>query len=515
LKEEIKISLRNLLVAFLIISLVLFSTETILSLKNRKNDTYHSVLGEKQNVLLMQFEHLAVDKIFMSATNVYNATAFDGINVKPELKSGYPLINHLTDETKIEDAFNIVVISDSFGFGAYSLNRNELFWRLLENDFRAEGKKVNVFGVGATGANAYEELSWLTDSSLIEDLDPDFVIFGYVYNDSDDSIVMEGEEVNWEEELPVLSLFKKIFPNIYNGIIQRITAKTMYNDKYKNSEYVNYDCAPPILKGRFYEKYKTDFVEKLDSFAGTVDFQVAVVTLPTVPDNLMLEKLYEPLDELYASCKNIRYYNSADSFSDFASLKHSKNYSVNVADFHPGSATNRFYADYIKAFIQEDYPELAATIPENHKKTEKVIINEYLPYNIYLNKVYENAESVEFELEYPLISEYHSFIGLKIKPYLVNPLGKEHIKLSFAVPTALFDVKISGEFSRADVYYTCVNQKLNYDDHDVHQTKKSEDGAFLFEEDKKITSVLISADFGEKASRKITLTFKKSEVDVG
>jgi len=493
--------------------LVLFSTETILSLKNRKNDSYYSVLEENNNVLLMQFEHLSVDKIFMTATNVYNSEHYDGLNIKPELKKGYPLINHLTDKTKSDDAFNIVVISDSFGFGAYSLNRNELFWRLLENDFRKEGKNVNVFGVGATGANAYEELSWLMDSSLIEDLEPDFVIFGYVYNDSDDSVDIDGEEVDWKQELPVLSLFGKIFPDIYNAIIQRITAKTMYNDKYKNSEYVSYDCAPPILKGRFYEKYKTDFVEKLDSFAGTVDFPVAVVTLPTVPNNLMLEKLYEPLDELYGECKNIRYYNSADSFSDFASLKHSKNYSVNAADFHPGSATNRFYADYIKSFMEEDYPGLVSSIPVTYEKTNDVIINEYLPYNISLNKVTENDTTVEYELEYPLISEDHSFIGMKIKPYLINPLGKEHIKLSFAVPSELSGISLDGEFSKAEVYYTYINSNLNYDDHSVHRAKKSEDGAFVFDKDKEITSVLLSADFDANISRKITLKIEKSGVN--
>lgn len=505
-----KISLRNLFAVLLTICMVLLTVEAVLFIKNRKDDTYYSVLEEKQNVLLMQMEHLSVDKMFMTATNVYNSRFYDGLSVEPELKDGYPLINHLTDETKIEDAFNIVVISDSFGFGAYSLNRNELFWRLLENDFRAEGKKVNVFGVGATGANAYEELSWLTDSSLIEDLEPDLVVFGYVYNDSDDSIDVEGDEVNWKEELPILSVLEKFLPNIYNGIIQRITAKTMYNEKYKNSEYVSYDCAPPIVKGRFYEKYKTDFVEKLDSFAGTVDFQVAIVTLPTLPDNLMLEKLYEPLDELYSECKNIRYYNSAESFSDFASFRHSDNYSVNVADFHPGSATNRFYADYIKNFIEEDYPELVEKISETYLNTNNVIINEYLPYNISLKKVSEDEETVEYELKYPSLTEEHSFIGLKIKPYLINPLGKEHIKLSFAVPEELSDVKISGEFSRADVYYTCVNEKLNYDDHGVYETKKTDNGIYVFnQKDKEITSVLISADFNENADRKITLTFTK------
>ncbi len=509
--NENMISVRNIFISFLIIVAVLFSTECLLSSKNKKDEEFYFESEENEKIMLLQFEHSTIDKFFTSATNVYNATQwYSTLDFKPELiKHTYPLIDMNTNKNN-DDAFNIVVIGDSFVWGAYSLNRNELFWRLLENDFRSEGKNINVYGIGTTGANAYEELSWLTDSSLIEDLDPDFVIFGYVYNDSDDSVIIYSNEVNWREELPLLSSIENFFPNIYSNLIERISAKTMYTNKYSNSDYVDYDCAPPVLKGRFYEKYKEDFVKKLDDFATTVDFPIAVVTLPTIPNNMLLESLYEPLEELYFNCKNISYYNSVESFNKFSAFKHSKNYSVNIADFHPGSATNRFYADYIKDFLEKDFSHLIESIPDGFENSNNITINEYLPYRISLVKKSEDKNSTEYELLYPSKSEEYKVVGVEVKPYfLINPLGKEHIKLSFSEPVDISEIEISGEYNSVELYNTCVNPRLNYDDHSIYEMKNLTNNTFALKKSKDVTSILISADFDENANRKISISFKK------
>lgn len=510
-----KQSLRNLAIALAVIMLALSCVETILFLKDRRTDAYYAVSEENRNVIELQAERYFEDNFFTSATNVYNAKSmYKTLNFTPELKRGYPLIYDITNETKIEDALNIVVIGDSFVWGAYSTNRNELFWRLLENDFRKDGVRVNVFGVGTTGANAYEELSWLTDYSLIEDLNPDLVIFGYVYNDSDDSVVINGNTVNWNKELPILSKVKKLFPNIFEKLIERISAETMYTNKYSDSEYISYDCAPPILKGRFYEKYKTDFVEKLDKFAATVDFPITVVTLPTIPNNKMLEALYEPLEGLYASCENVRYYNSAENFGEFASSKHNGNYSVNIADFHPGSATNRFYADYIKAFIESDFSYLIENYSGTYSETNNVIINEYLPYRVSPTKTLEDENTVTYKVEYPAVTEPHTMHGIEISSYyLVNPLGRHHIKLAFSNPINIDEIKLDGEYSDIDISYTRINSKLGYDDHNVFNFESEEKNTYTVEPTEQITAILISADFNEDRakSRKIDITFSKSK----
>ena len=510
MKKERKNSIRNLCLAMVAVILIFAFTETVLSLQSREGKEYASVAEENNNVMILQSEHMALDKLFMSGTNVYNMKYYDTLVAEPEFKEGYPVINYLTDRTEIEDAVNIVVIGDSFVFGAYSLNRNEIFWRVLENDFRKDGKRVNVFGVGATGANAYEELAWLKDSSLIEDLDPDLVIFGYVYNDADDSIDIEGTEVDWEKELPFLKVTGKLMPNVTSKLLERISARTMYTDKYQNSEYIGIDGAPPVLKGRFYEKYKTDFVQKLDEFAATVSFPVAVVTLPNIPDSFMLEALYEPLAELYSEAENISYYNCIEDFNKFASLKHRKNYSVNVADFHPGSAANRFYADYIKEFIEKDFAGIFENTTGSFEKSDSIIVNEYLPRDVAPEKISEDEKEAVYKIKYPSEEEVYNVYGIEADScFLKNPLGKEHIRISFSDAVSIEQIAVTGLYTEAEVYCACLNEKLNYDDHSVYECGTAADGVFLVEKNKKVTSVLICAAFEKAENRELTITFKK------
>lgn len=515
MNAEKRISLRNLAIALFGILFVALAVEMTLIVQNRKPENYQSVCEENPTIQLLQAERTYNEGIFFTtAVNVSMSTKLYGsLNGVAKLQKGYPLLG-LNTRLDNDDVFNIVVIGDSFVQGDYSLNRNEIFWRVLENDFRKEGKNVNVFGVGMSGASAYEELAWLTDSTLIEDLDPDLVVFGYVYNDPDDATALHGNNaVDWDQKLPVLQPLKKVFPHIYNALIESIVAKTMYTDKYSLGEYVSYDSAPPILKGRFYEKYKTDFAEKLDAFAATADFSVAVVTLPTVPDNYMLEQLYTPLEELYAQCKYIKYYNCVDEYSDFASRIHSKNYQVNVGDFHPGSATNRFYADYIKALTEKEFSDVITDLPADYDAMNTVTINEYLPYLVSPNKVYEDEKRVQYEITYPDVGQTYNLVDIEIPAYyLVNPLGKQHIKLSFSHDVRLSQITTQGQYDSIELFYTRLNEKLRYDDHTVFDLAPSTDGTFAVDRDENITSILISADFGEETDRKITLTFEKAEV---
>lgn len=511
MNKYLRISVRNLLVAAIVTLVAFFATEFYLAYENKKNDSYFAAAQENQSVILMQMEKIPMEKTFMSATNVYNCkNTFEVSGVVPELKKGYPLIDDLLEETVQDDAINIVVIGDSFVWGAYSLNRNELFWRVLENDLRADGICANVYGVAATGANAYEELSWLTENTMVQDLKPDLVIFGYVYNDADDSVDINTTEVNWEEELPLLSKIGKLLPNMYTRLLSKILSETMYTEKYSNCEYIPLDGAPPVLKGRFYEKYKTEFAEKLNTYAENVDFPIAVMTLPTLPNNAMLEALYKPLSEIYSACGNIKFYNSLDAFNDFASSEHRGNYSVNPADFHPGSATHSFYADYIRNFIEEDFSYLLKDREGSYKKTDDIIINEVLPQDIDLKKLSETSDEVTYAFSYPAENEKHSFYGIEIPQYyLTQPIGKSHIKLSFSDSVYISDITVQGQHENVKLYYTYINESLGYDNHKAYELIPDENGKYYGSDGKKITSLLVSADCADKTNREITISLGK------
>lgn len=512
-KKNAIIPLRNFAIA--VLALILFASvnEAMLAASNRKPENYDSVRDENPHLLLLQSERSMNDNsLFAAEINAYNvAQMYETLDFVPEFNKKYPLVD-INSKIDSEESFNIVVIGDSFVWGAGTLNRNELFWRLLENDLRKEGKNVNVYGVGVTAANAYEELAWLTDGSLVEDLDPDLVIFGYVYNDPDYFITDRGGLVDMKGKLGFLEPLKKFFPNTYQALIESIIARTMYTEKYSDGDYVHlgYEGAPPVLKGRFYEKYKADFVEKLDAYAATVDFPIAVMTLPTLPNNVMVEQLHKPLDGLYAQCKNIRFYNCIEEYNDFASPKHSKNYQVNVADFHAGSATNRFYADYIKEYILTDYADDIGNLPQDYKAESAYTINDYLPYGVSPVKISEDEKSVTYEIEYPSTDEPYNMHGIEVSPYyLVNPLGREHIRLSFADDVKISSVRTDGQYDDIQLYYTRTNEKLGYDDHTVYDFSRKDGSTFGVEDGESVASVLISADYSQGKDRKIEIIFEK------
>lgn len=514
MNTEKKLALRNFALTLLTVFLVVGAVEITLMIKNRPPANYQAVCSENINIQLLQAERAHADGIFFTTaeTVLRSKRMYSSLDTVPKLQKKYPLLAYNVG-TDTQDAFRIVVIGDSFVHGDYSVNKNEIFWRVLENDFRREGKNVNVYGVGMSGASAYEELAWLTDYGLVEDLDPDLVIFGYVYNDPDDTVLQNRKKVDWNKELPFLFPLQKLFPNVYNALIESIAAKTMYSDKYADGEFVSYIAAPPILKGRFYEKYKTDFVEKLDAFAATVDFPIAVVTLPTVPDNYMLEQLYVPLEELYAQCEYVDYYNCVEEYSDFASRKHSKNYQVNVGDFHPGSATNRFYADYIKSIVDKQFSDVIADLPADYDELHAVTINEYLPYRVSPVKIYEDEKEVRYQITYPATEQSYFLEGIEIPHYyLLQPLEKQHIKLSFSHDINITEIATQGKYDNVALYYTRLNEKLRYDDHTVFDFERTDENTFAVAAEEKITSVLVSADFSGTADRTITLTMKKAEV---
>lgn len=504
MKNSIAIHFRNLTIYLLVIIFATVGVEAILTPKNNSDDcpaTHNS------KTLLLQMESSSLEHILMSSTNVTNANNRLPDN-SPTLKmtsSGYPLLKNLT-LSELDDALNIVVIGDSFVWGAQSLNRNELFWRVLENTLRDDGIKANVYGVGATGANAYEELSWLCDSTLVEDLQPDLVIFGYVYNDAEYADFISFSDSDYNNLLDLPDFFTNRFPNISSQLISKIATSSIYNDKYSNVEYLPISGAPPLLKDRFYEKYKNDFCEKLDSFAKTADFPICIMTLPPTPNNNTTEALFKPLKNLYASYDNIYYYNSVNAFNRFASKKHQKNYSVNPDDFHPGSATHRFYADYIIDFIRKDFPHLLKNNKGYENKNE-IIINEWLPYDISFQK----KSSSVYSLTYPVEDSKHTIHGIPYEDgyYLTYPLGKNHIRFNFAEPTKINSIIVEGNCESLKLYYTCINEKLGYDDNSIYEFT-AENNNFTVSTDVRITSVLVSAQFDAHADRNLTMILNNS-----
>ena len=225
------------------------------------------------------------------------------------------------------------------------------------------------------------------------------------------------------------------------------------------------------------------------------------MTLPSIPNNEMTNSLFKPLKKLYSQYDNITFYNSINAFDRFAFGSHNSNFCVSLYDSHPGTASNKFYADYIIDFIQKDFPHLL-TQNQGYENKHEININEWLPYDISFQKKSDNV----YTFTYPVENAEHIIHGVKYNDgyYLTYPLGEKHIRFNFAEPIRISEITMEGAYKHIKLYYTCVNEKLGYDDNSVYEFT-AEKNKFTVSSDVRITSVLVSAQFDEQSDRNITM----------
>ena len=211
--KYIYIPLRNLLVVCLCAVCVLFVSEKIVRKNNNENDV--SVNEQKKEDFSVRYMNYVKNPIVRTKTAGIQ-TFFTMLDLEELLDfvsdAPYPLVDVYGKKQYPKDTYNIVIAGDSFVWGDGCTNRNELFWRLLEQKLEEKGYNCRVYGVGTAGATAYEELSWLTETDMIEELSPDILIMGFVENDPDPSTSIQGLQTNeLKEKLPLL---KKMMANI-------------------------------------------------------------------------------------------------------------------------------------------------------------------------------------------------------------------------------------------------------------------------------------------------------------
>ena len=472
-------SIRNFIIIIVVIAFLLFGFDRLIA--------YKSNLGSniKVNSLSFYYERSSVSDL---STTLLTRTMFK-FSDEEDYEKNYPLINLPTGNKYDEDTVNIVVIGDSLVWGYGTLNRNELFWPMLERNLRSKGYNCRIYPIGMMGATSFEELDWLTKTNLVEDLDPDIVMFGYVYNDW-----FSGERgfnpYSFAKTSPVLSVLYKIIPNIVSAFYITPTPKS-------------------IKEG------ENNFVAPLNEYAKEVDFPIVCMTLPEDPSTP--KYFYKPLHKIFPNYSEIKFYDCYDEFvNDYASDKHADNYRVNPTDTHPGSATNKFFTDYIVNFLENDYGDIIGKSQNKDLNNREIQINEWLPRRINLNEKDRTADSATYTLDYPSeVKSYNYTINesvIDFPKYLLNyPLGKDHIKLSFATPVDVKQIEIIDDSTEnIELYYTKLNEELGYDDHSVIPFSASSDNGKIWIDNSNdlVTSILIHADCKNDDGSKLTVKVK-------
>lgn len=497
IKRELPVALRNTAVFIMLVLVVLKGFDMYLSVNSKVSDSAAAEFADEESrIIKMNVEKADINDYACAATSRTTTEHIKKLNEDIEIiPSPYPLIRDMADETLYdENTKNIVIIGDSFVWGQGSINRNELFWGLAEEQLRSEGYNVRFYSVSMAGANAYEEIKWLTETSLTEDLSADMVIFGYMYNDAvpltDDYIEIVD---NVWDIAPSLKGFSGIFPELSAGIEHLIYSKKPFDIKTGKRFYI--DGVTPLV-GVYREEYEKNFVSVLSDFAAEHDLPAVVMTLPNDPKSPLLKNLYRPLKDIYSSCDNVALYDCFDEYSNkFADKKHAANYQVNPADGHPGSASNKFFADYLCRYLKNDYSDVLGEKNDNTKVQSGVRINDCTPSKVSCELLSSENGVYEYSVMYPSANRKYDNYGIEFDKYfLTYPLDEDYIKLCFDVPVKLRDVFVSGETLKGcSLYYTCINEKLGYDDHSVYPFEKNGD-LLTCPRDVRITSLCIHAD---------------------
>ncbi|MBQ6020072.1 MAG: hypothetical protein IJL26_07830, partial [Clostridia bacterium] len=346
---------------------------------------------------------------------------------------------------------------------------------------------------------------------------PDLVLFGYFYNDPDVGLEGTGAVTNATLNASfvpdgkndgIIRAVSNLLPNIGERLANYVTARSMYSTE---SSFVPIFGVPPVLKGQVLENYRRDFIEPLDEYAAGADFPVAIVTLPLYRGRIVQQALFRPLRELCAGAEHIRLYDSLhDLYARFAAPKHADNYVINIADGHPGSAIQYFYAQYIERFLKKDYADVLGDPCGEDLNAPLPTVNEALPGRTAPKLTERTDDESVWRFYYPSETRDYSFADFSFPRYhLTLPLEKSFVALSFAEPVDLARIELSGEgLEDAEIYYRCVNETLGYDDHTVRPFGTKDGGVRTDDAQDRVTTLMIHAkcrnDDGAVLTMKLT-----------
>jgi lysophospholipase L1-like esterase len=330
----------------------------------------------------------------------------------------------------------ILVIGDSFVWGAGHTNANEIWWRQLERELRHRGYfDVEVVAAGLSGASTQHQLGWLRDLGLLDKLRPDLVVMGYVTNDPDTvrgdgktlSRVMQfGVDVplpTWPRLDDTLGL---VAPHLTNQIKEALTArwKSRRPDVYSYREWELKLLEPPNI-----DAYRT-VVGELGRLVKTGGTPLFVVTLPNFPSTDYFEPRYRPVAPIFTAAGLPFYDLLGDFVREYSEIGDLLRWGVNPANGHPGPVGTRFYARKVTDILERDFPLTLGGRDQVQDPTAPAI-NDWMPPEAGVRKVGIG----EWELDYPEPG----------KRTPMAPLGKPHVSVAFADPVAIRHISVSGE----------------------------------------------------------------------
>ena len=111
-------------------------------------------------------------------------------------------------------------------------------------------------------------------------------------------------------------------------------------------------------------------------------------------------------------------------------------------------------------------------------------------------KIEETPSGAVFRIEYPSLTRDYSIFDFNLpRYYLTKPIEKDFVAISFAAPTDLASIDITGDGAEnIEIFFRRVNEKLGYDDHTVLPFGEKYEGKWIDDSPDRITTIFIHAD---------------------
>ena len=386
----------------------------------------------------MLLEDLSVKRIVVSndwaieniGINEMNLAKLSDVNTENPIwrSQGIPPPSPETRKTRI------LVLGDSFVWGDGYSNANDIWWRQLDRELKRRGYyDVEIVAAGLNGASTQDQLRWLRELNLLNDVQADLVILGYVTNDADvkasngKSYVKQlGRDLRMPTWRLLDSTVGRLAPTLVSQIKPKLSKKwaSQVTDAY---EYTEWELR--LLDSPNIDKY-AEIVDDLGAYFSETGVPIFAVSLPIFPSAKHFSPRYGPIKPIFQAA-GIPFFDLIDAFSsEYENHGSVLTWGINPANSHPGPLVTRFYARNVADILERDYSGVIGP-----RSTEAQLltprINDWMPPSV---RVQQTAPST-WELSYPTPDE--------AMPRL--PLEESHVILSFELPVAIESIQIDGD----------------------------------------------------------------------
>ena len=182
-------------------------------------------------------------------------------------------------------------------------NANDIWWRQLDRELKRRGyHDVEIVAAGLNGASTQDQLRWLRELDLVNDVHADLVILGYVTNDPEVK-APNGEyyikQIGRDVPLPTWDLLNSTVGRLAPTIVSQLKAKlsekwaSQVKDAYRYREW-----QLKLLDSPNIDEY-AEIVGDLGAYLSEIDVPIFAVSLPHYPSAEHFQPRHRPIKPIF------------------------------------------------------------------------------------------------------------------------------------------------------------------------------------------------------------------------